>query len=175
MVAGIFFTAIFKFGPKVESTDFFFRGVIYCAASGVLSAVLVAIAKNYVNILTYQDVALALISSFSLLLVFFTHIPVTADRSLTIYMLGKMSADENKSYKKEELQHFLINQYIIEYDATAKRVEEQLKAVTIEGAGDGYRLTVRGQGLMALYKKIAYIFKIDDKLTNPRNKGQNEI
>ena len=129
--------------------------------------------KSQINEIVYQDIALAFTSTALILLVFFTHIPVTADRSLTIYLLGKMNSNPERIYKKSELEHLLIQQYIVEYNAVQKRADEQVIVGTIENGKEGYKITQKGERLIGFYQILAKVFQVNSKLTNPK-KGQED-
>ena len=170
LISACFFVALFAFGSKIESSNFFFRGVLYCFITGCFSALMVLVIKKTINGIVYQDVVLAFFVSTLMLLVFFTHIPVTADRSLTIYLLGKMSTHPESTYKKQELEKLLIEQYIVEYGAVNKRIDEQIIIGTIKEDSSEYNITKKGYFLIKFYQITAKIFKIDSNLIKPNDR-----
>lgn len=137
-------------------TATFIRLTFFCRGVVILLIVSVGIA------LILQSLVSAIIW-FCIMLVFFTHVPVTADRSVSIFLLGYMNRMGSSTYSKKQLHDALISIYIDKNNALDKRITEQLESGTIVRAGNGYTMTKRGVWLMHLYITIADIFGIEKK------------
>jgi len=152
--------------PLFNSLIFFYRGLAFLGVScGILIFFLFALKRSRViRIWTTRDSILALVLFFSFSIIFFTHIPVTAERSISIFLLGYMDKNINQSPTKEEITQAFINTYVIKYDAMEKRLQEQLVSGTIEQKNGKYQITQKGMLLMRFYAWIARIFHIDQRL-----------
>jgi len=117
--------------------------------------------------ITARDVLLIFCAFCCIHVVVFTHIPVTADRSISVFMLGYM-AQEDIEYTKADLEDVFIEKYVYQYGAFDKRLDEQVYTGTIEKTSSGgYILTGSGKRIIAIYNKVADWFDIEKKLINP--------
>lgn len=149
---------------------FFYRGIALILLWGVIVALIMTAIKllRFKKLITIRDILLLLCAFCCINIVVFTHLPVTADRSITVFMLGYIAGDESASYTKQDLQKVFIDKYVYEYDAFNKRLEEQIVTGTIEKTSDGnYRITNKGKSLISIYDKITEWFMIDKKLVHP--------
>ncbi len=156
--------------PLFASIDiFFYRGLILILFWGVIITVCMGIlrVRRKSLKLTVRDLLLLFISFCCIQTVFFTHVPVTAERSVSVFMLGYMSDSGNREFTKEELEDAFISRYVQDYGAFDKRFHEQLATGTIEKDGDRYRITKSGTDLMHFYETIAKLYGIDDRLIHP--------
>ena len=124
---------------------------------------------RFKNLITIRDILLLFCAFCCINVVIFTHLPVTADRSISVFMLGYFAKDENDSYTQEEIEKVFWEKYVIEYDAFDKRFQEQLATGTIEKLPDGtYRITSKGKSIIGIYDTISTWYKIDKKLIDPK-------
>lgn len=151
-------------------TIFFYRGIALILFWGAVVALIMIALKNFrfKKLITIRDVLLLLCAFCCINIVVFTHLPTTADRSITVFMLGYIAGDESASYTKQELETVFIDKYIHEYNAFDKRLEEQIVTGTIEKTADGrYRITDKGKSLISIYDTVTDWFLIDKKLVHP--------
>ena len=142
---------------------FFYRGILYLVLiSAVMAAILSYLTYKGARI-DYRDILLSVTVFFCITLVFFTHIPVTADRSMSIFLLGYMNKNKERVVTRDELLQAFTDSYIAENGALGKRFDEQLQTGTIRQSETGFRLTSRGIFLMRFYAFIADIFGIGKK------------
>ena len=123
------------------------------------------------NLIIGRDTVLAFTIHFSINIIFFSHVPITADRSVTLFLLGYMNnhAEVGASLTKEQLENYLINTYIHKYGAIDRRMNEQIISGTVEKTPDGgYRLTENGKLLVKFNLQIGRYYGIDNKFINPQ-------
>jgi hypothetical protein len=162
-------TAIFAFlfhTPLFKRVDvFFYRGIALLAVSCILMLLVMLIYKKRSQsvLFTWRDIILSTVLIASVNLVFFTHLPVTAERSVSVFLLGYMNEYSEKSFTNEEITKALYDKYIIEYGAVGKRLHEQLVSGDIYRDGDGYKITSQGKSLMKIYSLVADLFGIDKR------------
>ncbi len=146
----------------------FYRGILLIVFWGLIISLIMLCLKAKVNnwhdVITIRDVLLLFVAFCCIQVVFFTHLPVTAERSISVFMLGYMSDNQNETFTKEEIKDYFINKYVNEYGAFDKRFHEQIVTGTIEETDGGFRITKRGKALMKLYGIIANSFNIDKKI-----------
>ena len=149
---------------------FFYRGIALILFCGLLSAIILAVLRCLLfrNFFLRRDIAWFFILFCAINIVFFTHVPVTADRSITVFMLGYLADNSDRSFSKEEMEDFFIERYVHEFGAFDKRFQEQIETGTIAETAPGeYRITASGIQLMQIYEKTAKLYRIEEKLIHP--------
>lgn len=161
---GLFHTQLFK------SVDvLFYRGITLLLLSCAVMTTLLFLFKRsrYGHLFTYRDILLSLVLIFSLNLVFFTHIPITADRSISVFMLGYMNNNSDKTISNQDMTNFFTNKYLYEYGAMNKRFNEQIVSGNIVQDDNGFKITKQGRQVMKIYAFVAKLFNIDNKIISP--------
>lgn len=100
--------------------------------------------------------------------VFFVLVPVTVERSVSVFMLSYMEENQDHSFSEEEIKEAFTDKYVDEYGAFEKRFKEQIETGTIIDNGDGtYRITSTGETTVKLFRFIAKMFDTDERLVYP--------
>jgi len=142
----------------------FYRGIGLLLISSIfLFAVMVFYKKISNGFFTLRDIILALVLFFCVNLTFFTHLPVTAERSISIFLLDYFDKNSDRYLTKEEVTQIFIDKYLYENNAIEKRLHEQIFSRNINQEEEKYKISRRGQNLMRFYRLIAIIFKINKK------------
>lgn len=142
--------------PFLTTIAFFYRGVIFLLLTTAALGVLLGYAKW-----GRAEIAIILVLVFCINLVFFTHLPVTADRSITIYLLNLMNSERDKGLTTQELEDTFIESYVQEQDAIQKRLTEQMQLGTIVRQGETYKISPWGMRLIKIYGFVADLFGVD--------------
>ena len=161
----VLFIVLFRSPLFVFVPVFFYRGIIVLVLVCFLIALVVSYFKRtkFGASFTYKDVVISVTLIFCINLVFFTLIPVTADRSISIFLLANMNNHSEKAFTKEEIAHVLADKYLYEHGAIDKRLHEQIYSGNIINEGNKYRITKQGRLVMRIYELVANIFLIDKK------------
>jgi len=155
--------------PLLASIDvFFYRGLGLLLMTGAVTLIglLLLRRSRYGAGLTVRDALLAtslLVAGNS---VVFTHLPVTADRSISVFMLAYMDSTDG-SLSSADIEDVVVTEYVRERGAIDKRLDEQIVSGNIEKVGDRYRITDQGRGLMRLYRAIAALYGVDPTNLSP--------
>lgn len=137
---------------------FFYRGLIYIMCTGLVQATILVVLRKRFMIPIHVIVSLTCVF-ISIHVVFFTLVPVTLDRSVSVFLLQHMSATGVVSTKKQ-LESILIDDFIGNGDAVGKRMIEQEQTGSIQKEADGWRITPRGVWLVNTYKLVGAVFGI---------------
>ena len=168
VVSSIVYVLLFS-TPLFGGMDvFFYRGIALLFAASLISAGLGFMARKFWlrHIMTYRDILLIFTIFICVNMVFFTHVPVTAERSISVFMLGYMS-EEDRVFTEKDIEDFFISRYVKDYRMFEKRFHEQIVTGTIRPEGGGNVLTDRGKSLVKFYNFIADCFHVDKKLIHP--------
>jgi hypothetical protein len=128
--------------------------------------------RNYYNSLEIlQSFIIFFLLGYSLSI----SLPTVIDRSLSFYILEKISA-HNGSIKSSAMRDIFINDYINEYKLVEVRITEQVESGTIEVQDGCVNLTSKGEFIASfssyfrrnfLAKKRLLLHEYTDVLTDP--------
>lgn len=147
----------------------FYRGLLFILGVLVVQIVLLVFIKEKCKeIYTYRDVVISVLLFAFMSTTIFMFLPVTLDRSYSVYMLGVMAEHPEKSYTTSEMNQIFIDGYIHKYEAMQRRFDEQVLSKNVIETADGYQISGRGRLLVRFFEMVADIFSIDKKFVNPR-------
>lgn len=147
-----------------------YRGIVMIVIAGILAALLLVLYRKWRKItwLSAKDVVLVFILTCSINMVFFTLIPVTVERSVSVFMLSYMDKYSDRTYTQDEVAEIFIDKYVNEYEAFEKRFDEQLTTGSIEQNADGtYSITDKGRFIVKMFRFISDVFETDKRLVEP--------
>jgi len=148
----------------------FFRGLylLFINTGCFLSMLFFFYKKKYLH---FETIVSILIMCISLNLCFFVVVPVTVDRSLSVFILHTLEKEnaQNKNcngLKKSEIQNKLVSTYILSKSALAKRLTEQNIINNVQlNNNDCISLTKKGRMTMDLFRFFGYLYGVSvDKL-----------
>ncbi|MDP2946781.1 MAG: hypothetical protein Q8N88_01580 [Nanoarchaeota archaeon] len=133
----LFHTTLFK-----NIDVLFYRGIaLLIVSSAFLSLIMILYKKMGRNTLfTYRDIILSITLFSSINLVFFTHLPVTAERSISVFLLGYLNEHSETVFTDKEITNIFTDKYLYEYDAIGKRLYEQLTSRNIVRSNNSYKI-----------------------------------
>jgi len=158
----------------LEINVIFYAAIFDAVLSLILFAIIFFLTKwpNYYNGLEIlQSFIIFLLIGYSLSI----SLPTVIDRSLSFYILEKISA-HNGSIKSSAMRDIFINDYIKEYKLVEVRITEQVESGTIEVQEGCVNLTSKGKLIASfssyfrknfLAKKRLLLDEYTDVLTDP--------
>lgn len=147
-----------------------YRGIVMIVLAGILASILLVLFKKWrkATWLSAKDVVLVFILTCSINMVFFTLIPVTVERSVSVFMLSYMDTNSNNHFTQDDISQIFIDKYVYEYGAFEKRFDEQIATGTIEQNADGtYSITDKGRFIVKMFRLISDVFETDKRLVQP--------
>jgi hypothetical protein len=168
-IGTILFVLSFRTRLFLSMNVLFYRGILLLITACIVVTLILLFIKisNRFNLLTYRDIILGITIIFSFNLLFFTHFPVTSERSISLFMLGYMNKNVDKAFTKEEITQVFIEKYIIEYGEIEKRFHEQMVTGDLVSDRAGYRISKRGRMILRFFNFIDELFMIDKKIISP--------
>lgn len=149
----------FAAGVLARVDIMFYRGLVLCGL--VFVALLVAAALLFRRGrygVSFRDAFAAAILSLSLNVSFLVLVPVTVDRSISIFLLAQMAAHPERDFTTEELRTMFIDTYVGARDQIGRRVHEQEVSGDVAVSAAGARITSRGRLLIAVSQWIGRVF-----------------
>lgn len=172
-LASIIFVILFHTPLFRNINVLFYRGVILLLISSFIAVGFMLIAKKIFRQMQFdaKDCVVIFCLFFGITLSWFVLIPVTVERSISVYMLSYMDQNDTTSLTADEFSDIFYNNYIINYGAFDKRFAEQITSGTIEESGDGngYIITENGRFIVKLFRLCAEIFDTEKWLVYPND------
>lgn len=150
-----------------------YRGIIMIVISGLTAALLAFGFRKLAKAgwLDVKDYICTFIICCCVNMVFFTLVPVTVERSVSVFMLSYMDSAADNHFTEEEIKEIFVDKYVNEFGAFQKRFSEQIETGTIEDNGDGtYSITDTGRTVAGMFRLISDIYKTDERLVYPMGK-----
>ena len=160
---GLFHTPLLK-GMEV----LMYRGIVFIIITGILSAVTMGVVRHFWKKLDVRDIIMMFIIFCCVNTVLFVLIPVTVERSVSVFMLSYMEENKSQTFTQEEIGEVFTTKYVTDYGAFDKRFNEQIETGTIVDNGDGtYSITPAGENIVNMFRVVARMFDTDPRLVYP--------
>jgi hypothetical protein len=155
----LFYVLLFALGTAGGVQILFYRGVLLAMIAAVATVGALAL------LLRGRDPSLAIaagVASFSFNICFLVLLPVTVDRSVTVFLLSTI--DRQPGLTEAELERTFVDRYVVGMRAMDRRITEQSLSGNIEvGPDGGVRLTPQGERFMGFSRAISTIFRTDPR------------
>ena len=163
MFIGLFHTGLLK-----SMEVLMYRGVAFIVITGVISAVIMAVIKKFWGFITTRDIIMMFTIFCCVNMVFLTLVPVTVERSVSVFMLSYMEENKDQTFTEESVGEVFTSKYVEDYGAFEKRFDEQVVTGTIVQNEDGsYSITPKGEFIVHMFRTIAEWFDTDRRLVYP--------
>lgn len=165
MFIGLFHTKLCK-----NIDVLMYRGILFLVISSVAVTLGMWGFKHFgrMHFISVRDIILLFCMFCCVNFTLFTLIPVTVERSISVFMLSYMEENDSLGWTQEEVEDVFVSKYIKDYGAFEKRFHEQLETGSIVEGEDGkYRITGRGKRIVHLFRIVANIFHTDQRLVYP--------
>ena len=170
MIATIIFIAMFHTSLFQSIDVLMYRGILFLILSGGIAALLMLFCMRVMpkGWITVKDVILLFCGCCCVNMVLFTLIPVTVERSVSVFMLSYMDQNEELQFTQKDIEEIFVEKYVKDYGAFEKRFHEQLVTGSIQENEDGtYCITSRGKQIVTMFRMIAKWFQTDQRLVYP--------
>lgn len=155
------YIAAFAAGAGSSLTILFYRGLVLAAVAAIVTGIAGAWLGSRM-----RDSSLAISAaavSFSLNVCFLVLLPVTVDRSVTVYLLSTIERQQD-GMAPSALQQAFVGGYVEDMHAIGRRIDEQRRSGNVSVGSDGkVRLTAQGRRFMSFSRTIAWLFRTDPR------------
>ncbi len=156
--------ALFKSGLFAGIDVLFYRGLVLCALTFVLTvAGLAALGRRVGGV----DLAAALsagVLSLGLNLSFLVIAPVTVDRSISVFILATMAEHDGETLSTAAVDALFRDLYLGRLNQIERRMHEQVLSGTIAAVPGGYRIAPGGHAFLRSARAVAWMFDTDTRL-----------
>ena len=172
------YVLLFWLGLGASITILFYRGVALAVGAAILIGLVAAMLARRSGDSSLAIAAAALSLSFNIC--FLVLLPVTVDRSVSVYLLSTIEQHQKTGMKPAALQSAFVDGYVVKMGAIDRRIDEQKRSGNVTVSEDGkVRLTPQGQRFMNLSRLIARLFHTDPRFVGtgqaknaPQRKGR---
>ncbi|MBR6880304.1 MAG: hypothetical protein IKN14_04400 [Clostridiales bacterium] len=166
----VVFVLLFR-TPLFKGMDvLMYRGVIFIFLTGLLAAGTMAVLMRFLKLIEIRDIILMFFLICCVNMTLFTLIPVTVERSVSVFMLSYMEQNDDRTYTREDVEEIFAQKYVKDYGAFEKRFNEQEVTGTIEKNADGtYSITPSGRRIVKMFRTVAEWFDTDKRLVYPND------
>ncbi len=168
IVCTALFIALFHTGFLASMDVLMYRGAAFIIITGIVSAVIMGIIRKFWGFVTIRDIIMMFVIFCCVNMVFLTLIPVTVERSVSVFMLSYMDENSDQTFTEESVGEVFTTKYVEDYGAFEKRFHEQVETGTIVENPDGtYSITDSGRFVVKMFRTIAEWFGTDQRLVYP--------
>jgi len=168
--AGVFglalLIALFKLKLFAGLNVLFYRGLVLIALGTVIVFALSLWVAIKVHIPPSVALAAAAISA-SLNLTILIVLPVTVDRSVTVFLLGYMDQHADRTFSTTDLRGAFEDIYLGRWDQMQRRMDEQQLSGNVAPTAAGYRITPQGRSFVQFSRRVAWAFDTDPRFVSP--------
>ena len=135
--------ALFKLAA-LSHTIFFYRGIVVIGVGAVCTTGVFLVVHFKTSRWRIESIVAATLVSASLQLAFFVTVPVTLDRSISVFLLNQINSHTG-GVSKEDLTSAFVSEYVYKHDAIGRRIYEQSASRNIEVSNGKIVLSTRGR------------------------------
>lgn len=166
----VLLAAMFKLRLLHNIDVLFYRGLILIALSGLLTFAAFIFASPLFRAKPSAAFTAAVLS-MSINLSFLIVLPVTIDRSISVFLLGYMDQHADTSFTTSQLRDVFSGTYVDRYQQIERRMDEQVISRNVEQIGGGYRISAQGRAFVTFARGIAWLFDTDPRFIPGANQA----
>lgn len=171
-VGFLLFVALFAAGLFGTIPILFYRGIVLAVCAAIATGLLAIVATRRTAGTPLIVPAVAL--SLSLNLCFLVILPVTVDRSISVYLLSTIERHDRNGIDATHLEAAFLDGYVSGMGAIDRRIAEQSQSgnITVDRTGH-IRLTPQGERFMRLSRFVATTFGTDPRFVGIASRNQH--
>jgi hypothetical protein len=167
---------LFKSGLMSSIEILFYRGLVLCAVAVPVTAALV---YGLLRVARFEASAREVISAAALSLgvnlSVLVILPVTVDRSVSVFVLGYMNAHRDRALTPEEVDAGFRRIYLDHLAQIDRRLKEQTQSGNLVEEGGRYRISEQGKAFMTTAAWVAWAFDTDRRLIERRPEEEGGV
>ncbi len=140
----------------------FYRGLILCALSAALVMAAMTLLRRWRRFDLATIVAAGALS-LSFNICFLIVLPVTLDRSISVFMLAQIEQHQNEALDERRITDIFVQKYVGDMRQMERRVAEQTASGNVVTVDGQIRLTDQGRRFLALSRTLARLFGTDPR------------
>lgn len=161
------YCALFLTPLFAGQTILFYRGIELAFVAGAgLAAASAAVARWLWRSLEWTLILAATCMSLAFNLCFLTVIPVTLDRSISVFLLARMEAAGPRGLSPAEARKLFVDDYVVGMDQIGRRYDEQIKSGNIELRDGRAVVSPQGARFLSFARMVSQTMHTDPRFVN---------
>lgn len=161
------YVALFLTPLFAGQTILFYRGIELAFVAGAcLAAASATVMRRFWRSLDWTLILAATCMSLAFNLCFLTVIPVTLDRSISVFLLARMEAAGPRGLSTAEARKLFVNDYVVGMDQIGRRYDEQLKSGNIELRDGRAVVSPQGARFLSFARMVSQTMHTDPRFVN---------
>jgi hypothetical protein len=138
----------------------FYRGLVLIAVGEVFCFAVLLFARRIWPIWHVRDAVSACAFAGGVAVCLLIVLPVTIDRSISVFMLTQMAAQPDHAFTP-------VDVYVERYGQIERRLEEQKVSRNVAQTGAGFRITPQGLAFVRFARALSIVFQTDRRFVTP--------
>lgn len=145
----------------------FYRGLVLTAVGEVLCFAVLLIARRRWPAWHVRDAVSACAFAGGVAICLLIVLPVTIDRSISVFILTQMAAQPDHAFTPAELRTLFVDVYVERYGQIERRLDEQTVSRNVAQTANGFRITPQGLAFVRFARLLSVIFQTDRRFVTP--------
>lgn len=139
----------------------FYRGLLLCALSAMLVMAAMALLRKW----RFDPATIIAAGSLSLSfnICFLIVLPVTLDRSISVFMLTQIEQHQDEALDSQRITDIFVQKYVGDMRQMDRRIAEQTVSGNVTTIDGNIRLTEQGHRFLAFSRTLARLFGTDPR------------
>jgi MFS family permease len=166
--------ALFWIGFLHEISILFYRGLVLIAVGAVFCFVVLVLASRKWPTWKTRDAVSACAFACGAAVCLLIVLPVTIDRSVSVFILTRMAALPDRAFTPTEMRTIFTDVYLGHYQQIERRLEEQEISGNVARDPAGYRITSQGLAFVRLARFLSRVFQTDPRFVSTDGVPQSD-
>jgi hypothetical protein len=145
----------------------FYRGLVLIAVGEVFCFAVLLVARRKWPVWHVRDAVSACAFAGGIAVCLLIVLPVTIDRSISVFMLTQMAAQPDHAFTPSELRSLFVDVYVERYGQIERRLEEQKVSRNVAQTGNGFQITPQGLAFVRFARLRSTVFQTDPRFVTP--------
>jgi len=141
----------------------FYRGLVLIAIGSLFCFVVLLLASRKWPTWKPRDAVSACAFAFGAAVCLLIVLPVTIDRSVSVFILTRMAALPDRAFTPDEMRATFTEVYLGRYQQIERRLEEQEISGNVARDAAGFRITPQGLAFVRLARFLSRVFQTDPR------------
>jgi hypothetical protein len=166
--------ALFSIGFLHQISILFYRGLVLIAIAAVFCFVVLLLASRKWPVWDPRDAVSACAFACGVAVCLLIVLPVTIDRSISVFILTRMAALPDRAFTPAEMRAIFTDVYLGRYGQIERRLEEQEISGNVARDAAGFRITPQGLVFVRLARFLSPIFETDPRFVSTDGVPQSD-
>jgi hypothetical protein len=145
----------------------FYRGLVLIAIGEAFCFAVLLMARRKWPVWNVRDAVAACAFAAGFAVCLLIVLPVTVDRSISVFMLTQMAARPDHVFTPAELRTLFVDIYVERYGQVERRLNEQEVSRNISHTANGFRITPQGLVFVRFARLLSIVFQTDRRFVTP--------